>query len=1397
MSRTTSKTRGAAKPRKASKATKIWIGVLVLLLVAGGALAGGKFVLRRRAMQWKAQGLAAADAGDYAKSADLLSRYLSRYGGDSRTLRRYVQVRELAELPNGRHLTETVNALKLLISEDPELQDRRHLLDLYVRLERGPEALDTANSILSQVKNDSRTLQIKVDVLTRMHREREALGIAQDWAHSSPNDIDAQMAYFALRSAVEQSPDIILSDATKLLDQHKDDPRFEMLLGSVYARQADVPHAREWLNKAAAHPQIAEATVKTIVTQFDDLGLAQDSLAVLRAHAAKGASAELRHLLGQRDWEAGAWAEAADMLADVNPGDLKSDATLAAQRAIALTNVGNKAEAQPIRAALAGRSQAVAKAWTMLLRRILDSEVIDDKQVVAACHEALLLDPKNPYLAYYLGDSIARLGEADLAIEAFQRSVAFDPTWPMPSVRLVDLLLQKGRGQQALAIAQQAQRTGNPAAVIMLAKAATVYFQQGGKGDKEQLFKLIDVVQSKIPGEDQTLLAKIDLLGQQGTKDGKDQAIKIARSLLARKPAPDEQLLLNVASLSRRYDLGLENDALAVDAQAHGMTPTLAYVRAVDQFLAGHAEAALKAFDESARRAGKSDDQIWKLARARFLDVTGNKSAHDAYVALGDAFPNAIAVQQAAATARAVSNDWDFMQKTIDRLKALTGDSGLDWKLAQARLMVRAPRSDKDVEDGSVLLSTKIIPANPMLPEPHVLLAEALSRLQRTDAAIDQLSLAVKLDPGNVPVALQLASLLQSHGDFDRVQQELGNISDRLQSSDQRHQAALLLARQGNLDKAIALLEDGQKSGDPPDLLLAALYARRQQFDKADAIIQKLMAKPDLDTIRFAASLYVSQGRRGDAEAALARLDSLDLAPGVQDATYAAYALQTRDLNEAIRRFQLATQKAPTNPSFWQSLAACQVTAGKATEALATLDEATRVLPADPGFAVMKKQAALFSAAASDPTLRPVALMILRDPKQADTSFDLLHILIEGRRALDNEHLAGQLQQFAERHPESLQAQLQLIQVYVDMGRKGDALTAAQRAMTAFPTDPLPARVAVQVAAAGQRWQDMISAADALKKRSPNESAAADLATIRAQLGMRQFSAVLTQLQPYVTDIKADPQKTPDLTEAYCIALLNTGGADDAMTLLWPLAQKSPDWRVRMAQTALESTDHDTAAQWLDRVATIVPADAVGEQVMLAESYDRLATTTGSSQLGERATRIYAQVIGDPKAGAVALAAAGFRAESHGDLKSAEALYRRAIKADASLFVAKNNLAMLLARNGGDLTEAERLASEAVTTQPRVAGVRDTLAFVQAKVHNFKAAADSERAAIEIDPDNVAWRVRQARYLLDGGDPVRAAESLKALDSARLDVRKAPPDVQKELDSLRTRIRGERAQAMP
>src|SRR5205807_2325385 len=96
---------------------------------------------------WKVDGIAAAKAGDHERAAELLGRYSDRHPSDIEALQAFIASRELAELPNGQHLAETANALKILQSQGAgKMEDQRHLLELYVKMGKAPEALDLANT---------------------------------------------------------------------------------------------------------------------------------------------------------------------------------------------------------------------------------------------------------------------------------------------------------------------------------------------------------------------------------------------------------------------------------------------------------------------------------------------------------------------------------------------------------------------------------------------------------------------------------------------------------------------------------------------------------------------------------------------------------------------------------------------------------------------------------------------------------------------------------------------------------------------------------------------------------------------------------------------------------------------------------------------------------------------------------------------------------------------------------------------------------------------------------------------------------------------------------------------------------------------------------------------------
>jgi len=137
-----------------------------------------------------------------------------------------------------------------------------------------------------------------------------------------------------------------------------------------------------------------------------------------------------------------------------------------------------------------------------------------------------------------------------------------------------------------------------------------------------------------------------------------------------------------------------------------------------------------------------------------------------------------------------------------------------------------------------------------------------------------------------------------------------------------------------------------------------------------------------------------------------------------------------------------------------------------------------------------------------------------------------------------------------------------------------------------------------------------------------------------------------------------------------------------------------------------------------------------------------------------------------------------------------QASYRKAIEQlpewSQDRIIAQNNLAMVLAQNGGDLSEAANLATAAIKLAPDAAPLHDTLAFVEQKRQHYPDAAASALNAVRLAPRTVQYRVRLARALLSGKKLTEAQAAIHEMDSIQLD---APSETEKrDLDALKAEL---------
>ena len=92
----------------------------------------------------------------------------------------------------------------------------------------------------------------------------------------------------------------------------------------------------------------------------------------------------------------------------------------------------------------------------------------------------------------------------------------------------------------------------------------------------------------------------------------KQEASDVLRKALAQYKL-SETALMQLAQTSRDNGLGLENECFAKNQEAHGLTPSLAYARALSLHLKGSTAEGLAMLRGAAEKSPTRGDVTWRL----------------------------------------------------------------------------------------------------------------------------------------------------------------------------------------------------------------------------------------------------------------------------------------------------------------------------------------------------------------------------------------------------------------------------------------------------------------------------------------------------------------------------------------------------------------------------------------------------------------------------------------------------------------------------------------------------------------------------------------------------------------------------------------------------------------
>ncbi|QNN24909.1 tetratricopeptide repeat protein [Planctomycetales bacterium ZRK34] len=1388
---------------KTKKRISILLGcivVAVVLIVILGTYQKNK--AQARLQQNLEQGMAAAEAGDYAEALEKLGKYWNseRNNPEADAVYQFGMARLNVEMPNNKHIGGAMALFENVLEIDPNYEPAmRKVLEIRLLANMNLETVEMADRILALKPDDPEALNAKTIALVRLRKLDEALAVGLKAAEVSPEDLKVQTTVLAIMMRLEKPNEEILDYAAKLREKYSDNPRFEILQAYAYTLTNDRPKGMELIKTAAQHDPPDAEFVQLIADQLAGMGQFADSMKYLDEHVKQFDDNNLRRMYCRRLWQANRYEDLATELKDIDPANAEAPSDLLVLKAMALIREKKPDEATVIIDALAERTgDNTAHAWVPVLRDVFAQKPQEIQQVIKICRDSIATLPGDPYLRMFLAESYAQLGENELALEQWENVTKLAPTWAVPYIRIASVYTSTKRTRPALQAAQQGllRAPNNVGAVVSVANAWAALIDSGeGDAGAEQFMTLLEQIQTASPGEPNTLPLYIDMLARTGKKD--TARTKLSAALADEKVTLPEPVMLRLAKISAEYDLGLADSIYAHAEQSEGgLNANLAYSRAMQIAEAQGTAAAIKYIQPLVEKNGPSN-LAWQLAWARFLDRTRDERAAAAWIALGDKYPDNLRLQRMVLDAKSVQSDRDFMDRTIERVKALSGDEGLTWQLARAKWLLSGDGGTRDASKAVQILN-EIIRSSPDLMEPHLLLAAALQKLDNTAGAIDQLTTAGSMQPSNQSIQLELARLYTFQGNVTEARDILNQILlDKELSDVQQAQAAALLARLGDAQRAIDILESSKK----PSTLLAELYVRQSRLEDAEKLYQLMMQEhPNPQVVQAYSNLLGATGRADEGLNVLAQLKTMDLKPGVLEMLQGEYYRRYFSTDKALESFEAAAKAMPDNPLPWRTLIDIHLQAGEFDQAMKVNEQAKAAIPGDKVFSLIDSQRDLIEVALKTERLKPLARAVVLDENNRDAAIVVLRTIKEASdQSQSMLKVVLSLGKLADKHPRFQALQILLVDTYSLIGRYEDAIDLATRLMESFPNDADPAERAARLLARVGRWNEVVAVARQWRQRSLNQPLEADMMIAQALLQLGNPQQALEQISRYEQIAAKNPTRLPGVMALQAEGLIAMNQVDKAANILKPLIPTHPRWRALWMQLAMRNIkDPAVSAEWLERADKVIPADSISERVNLANYWFALGQSASNSDFRNRGVELLKSMAYAEKPDADAVVAYAIVVYQLGDLNQAEKEYRRALTINPDHVTAKNNLAILVSDRGGNLDEALKLAQEVVDARPRVATFHDTLAHVYLARKDFGKAAESLLEAVKLQPESIEWKVNLTEALTGKGDVDAAKQVLGEIDTLAPDPDQMPVNLRERLDKIRqTLIEGPVATPAP
>ena len=673
-------------------------------------------------------------------------------------------------------------------------------------------------------------------------------------------------------------------------------------------------------------------------------------------------------------------------------------------------------------------------------------------------------------------------------------------------------------------------------------------------------------------------------------------------------------------------------------------------------------------------------------------------------------------------------------------IELVSKDSPDHWdavvKLTEIYLQVAT--RDKTYMDDVEKFTTELIKRDPNSFDAHRLIAD-MDYSKATDAyknrrteegrallitATEEYRKADAIKPGQQGVSMQLARSLAAEGDYAGSEQ----IYHKVIEKDKTYQYAYT---------ELYRLFLFQNKLDPGEQVLKLAFQNNPK---------------EFGFLTLLALHYYGQKRRDDMVGVLGQIKSHAKEFDQAYLTVGDFYLRMGDGDSAIREYKEGIAKDPKKKSTYQKrVIEVLMRQGKRSDAAVINAE---ILKADPNDNDARSLSASFLLDKGDvaKALAELQAVVTRAPDNAVAHYNL------GRAHAARGEWEQARQQFVkaiELRTDYIMARLALAQLQVSRGDFDAALKTAE-AVLGLDRGNINARLIQSAALMGEKkFGDSRTMLDVMLKANPGSP------DVLFQLGVVNLAE--SRYKEAEDAFRRAYQLNPANSRGL-MGIVETNMAQNkteaALALLQAEADKAPnrtDFLLALGNTAVRAGKYDLAITTFQKVleSSEKGSKAQGDiYLRLGETYRRKADLANAIQCLQKARETLPDNIIVLSTLALVLDAASRKTE-------AKQVYEATLKLDPNNGVALNNLAFLMAENGGDLDDALTKAQRAKQLLPSLSEISDTLGWIYLKKNLSDNAIEIFKDLVTKQPKQSTFHFHLAMALQQKGDKSRALEQLK------------------------------------